>query len=450
MDVRYIFNMNTVFDHEKLNIYQQSIRFVCWADELLQYSSRPLSVFTSCVAVFSLVLCVFMAMPVTSYAGEDGAIDIDHVMRVAARKLARYDAAHPVARQYPTDAKGDAWTTVPPTDWVSGFYPGALWYVYEYARENKWPDQEEWLARADKWTRGLEQQQFLTANHDIGFIIFDSYGNGYRITGNPDYKPVILQAAKTATRRYRDETRMIRSWGKKNDMRDFIVIIDNMMNLELLMWAANNGGDKRLREIAINHANRTMELFFRPDHSTYHVVHLDPQTGETRRKRTQQGKSTDSTWSRGQGWAISGFAYMYEVTRDPKYLETSRKALDYYLERLPDDQVPPSDFDSTLEGLEFKDSSTAPLVAAALLRLHDLVDAPELKEKYLQTARKMLKALTRPPYFSEGDDKASILVYAARNYTPKPDDRLTNTSLIWGDFYLLQALLRYQRITAGE
>lgn len=376
-------------------------------------------------------------------------INIDRVMRVAARKLARYDAAHPSANVYPTDAKGDTWTTVPPSSWVTGFYPGALWYVHEYARENKWPDQNEWLMRADKWTRGLERQQFQTAHHDIGFMIFDSYGNGYRISGNADYKPVLLQAAKTATTRYLDTTKMIRSWGKIEDTNKFMVIIDNMMNLELLMWAANNGGDERLREIAINHADQTMKLFFRPDHSTFHVVHLDPKTGDVLLKRTGQGKSNDSTWSRGQGWAISGFSFMYEMTRDPKYLEVAQKALALYLSKLPEDQVPPSDFDSTLEGLEFKDSSTAPLVASALLRLYNLVESPELKEKYLHTAQQMLKAVTSPPYFVEGDDKASILAYAARNYHSDPNDRLTNTSLIWGDFYLLQALLQYQRIASG-
>jgi unsaturated chondroitin disaccharide hydrolase len=410
--------------------------------------SGVLSVVPYGVTLLSMVLLGFTVMPSTSSADDNGPIDIDHVMRVAARKLARYDAQHPRAVRYPTEAKGDTWVTVPPRDWVSGFYPGSLWYVYEYARANDWPDAEQWLARADKWTRGLERQQFFTGNHDIGFMIFDSYGNGYRVTGNPEYKPVIMQAARTATKRYRAETGMIRSWGGTNDMRDYQVIIDNMMNLELLMWAAAQGGGDDLREIAISHADRTLDLWFRPDGGTYHVVHLDPATGKVRRKRTHQGKANNSTWSRGQGWAISGFAYMYEATRDPKYLDVAQKALAYYLERLPEDQVPPSDFDSTLEGLEFKDSSTAPLVASALLRLHDLVESPEQKEAYFQAARKMLKALTKPPFFSEGDDRASILIYAARNYHSDPNHRLTNTSLIWGDFYLLQALLRYQRISA--
>ena len=398
--------------------------------------------------VLCVVLCACVLTPLASDAADNGPIDVDHVMRVAARKLARFDAQHPEARGYPTAAKGDTWFTVGPDDWVSGFYPGALWYIYEFARENDWPDTDEWLARADKWTRGLEQQQFFTGNHDIGFIIFDSFGNGYRLTGNPDYKPIILQAARTATVRFRPQTGLIRSWGGINNMRDFVVIIDNIMNLELLMWAAEHGGGDCLRDIAISHADRSIELFFRPDDGTYHVVHLDPHTGAVRRKRTGQGKSDDSTWSRGQGWAIAGFAYMYEATGYPRYLEIAQKALAYYMEHLPEDQIPPSDFSSTLEGLEFKDSSTAPLVASALLRLHDLVESPELKEEYFQAARRMLKALTQPPFFSEGDDRASILIYAARNFHRDPDNTLTNTSLIWGDFYLLQALLRYQRIAA--
>lgn len=400
---------------------------------------------TATLFLLAAMICSSAAQPAA-----DPSIDIDKVMRVASRKFARFDAAHPDHKVYPTDAKGADWTPVDPSDWVSGFYPGALWYLYEYAAAEKWPDAPTWRKRAESWTAGLEKQQFNDKHHDTGFMIFDSYGNGHRITRNPAYPPVIVQTAKTLASRYRKETGMIRSWGKKDDMKDFTVIIDNMMNLELLVWASANGGGEELRNIAISHADRTRDLFFRPDGSTYHVVQLDPADGKVRRKRTQQGMADESVWSRGQTWAIYGFAYMHEATGDPKYLECALKASDYYLAHLPDDRIPPSDFHSGLSGLEFKDSSAATIAAAAFLRIHQLVKSPELKDRYLGAAAATLKSLTAPPYFSEGDDKASLILYSARNYHKDPNHKVTNTSLIWSDYYLLQALLRYQRITDAK
>lgn len=398
----------------------------------------------------AFLLLASLLYPVSAQPVADPSIDIDKVMRVAARKLANFDALHPEKTAYPTDAKGSTWTTVAPSDWVSGFYPGALWYVYEHAKSEQWPDAEAWRKRAEAWTSGLEAQQFNDKHHDTGFMIFDSFGNGNRITGNPSYPPVIIQTAKTLATRYRSETGTIRSWGKKDDMKDFLVIIDNMMNLELLMWASKNGGGEDLRKIALSHADRTRELFFRPDGSLYHVVHLDPADGSVRRKRTAQGKADESAWSRGQTWAIYGFTYMHEATGDPKYLESALKASDYYLKHLPEDQIPPSDFHSELKGLEFKDSSAATIAAAGFLRLYPLLKSPELKEKYFKAASATLLALTTAPYFSEGDDKASLISYSARNYHADPNHKLTNTSLIWSDYYLLQALLRYQQITSAK
>lgn len=383
------------------------------------------------------------------------AIDVDRVMRVAARKFAAFDASRQDKSGYPTEAKGDTWVTVPPKDWVSGFYPGALWYLYEYAQAKQWPDAAAWRARAEAWTAGLEAQQFNTGTHDLGFMMFDSYGNGYRLTRNPAYVAVINQSAQSLAERYLPQTRMIRSWGKTTDMGSYKVIIDNMMNLELLLWAAQNGGTVKggtsadLRALALSHADRTIDLFFRPDGGTYHVVDLDPKTGDVKRKMTHQGKADESCWSRGQTWAIYGFAYLHEATGEQRYLDVALKAADYYLARLPADYVPPSDFDSDLTGLEFKDSSAAAIAASAFFRLHRLVKDPALKRKYLDAAAGTLRALTAEPYFSAGDDKASLLVYAARNYHADPNHRLTNISLIWGDYYLLEALLQYQALTAA-
>jgi unsaturated chondroitin disaccharide hydrolase len=230
------------------------------------------------------------------------------------------------------------------------------------------------------------------------------------------------------------------------------VIIDNMMNLELLIWASANGGTTQdgtaqdLVKISTQHADRTMREFFRPDHSSYHVVELDPLTGAVKRKHTHQGKADDSCWSRGHTWAIYGYAYMYEATQDRRYLDQSIQAADYYLAHLPADRIPPSDFNSELIGLEFKDASAAAIACCAFFRLSRLSDEPAVKARFQEAAVATLRSLTQPPYFSATPDKASALVYQARNYHPDPAHRLTNTSLIWGDYYLLEALLAYEQL----
>jgi hypothetical protein len=196
-----------------------------------------------------------------------------------------------------------------------------------------------------------------------------------------------------------------------------------------------------LREIAIRHADRTMDLFFRPDGSTWHVVDLDPAYGQVLRKHTNQGKSADSTWSRGQAWAVYGFGYMYQATGFRRYLDTAMMAADYHLARTPADHVPPADFDGGLDGLAFKDSSAAAIMASAFLRIHSLVDTPSLRNRYCDAALEILRSLTSPPYFSDGDGHAGMLRHSARNHCTDADDRLTDTSLIWADYYLLEAVI---------
>ncbi|MCB1130387.1 MAG: glycoside hydrolase family 88 protein, partial [Verrucomicrobiae bacterium] len=252
-----------------------------------------------------------------------GPIAFEAVMRTAATKLAAFDRAHPQRDAYPTDAKGPHWRTVKVHDWESGFYPGCLWYLYEYARDAGWDDADRWLRLASDWTESLESQQFNNTHHDLGFVMFDSYGNGFRLTGRDEYKPILIQSALSLASRFSETTGMIRSWGDIDDMESFTVIIDNMMNLELLLWASRNGGPETLREIVVRHADRTIETFFRPDGSTCHVVELDARDGSFLRQKTHQGKADGSTWSRGQAWAIYGFAYLYQELGERRYLDAS-------------------------------------------------------------------------------------------------------------------------------
>ena len=390
-----------------------------------------------------------MSRSAQATSAQDG-IDIDTAVASMARKLAHYDDHQSDKSAYPNEAKADVWSTVPAPDWVSGFYPGALWYVYEFAMRRQWPDQERWRQRAHTWTTGLTEEQFTTTNHDLGFMIMDSFGHGYRLTGDPAYKAVVLQAAESLSKRFSETVGLIRSWGAIDDPENFVVIIDNMMNLELLVWASDNGGPQRYRQVATQHADRSCAEFFRPDQSTYHVVDFNPQTGGLKRKYTHQGLADESCWSRGQTWAIYGYAYLFEATGDRRYLAQSVAAADYYLARLPADHVPPSDFDSGLAGLEYKDSSAAALASCAFFRLSRLCPEASDQARFWQAAVNALRSLVQVPYFSSSPSHASALRYQARNFHADASHRLTNTSLIFGDYFLLEALLAYDSAIANH
>ena len=198
--------------------------------------------------------------------------------------------------------------------WTSGFYPGCLWYLYEYSKDQKIKDD------AMMMTARVEQEKYTTNNHDVGFMLYCSFGNGLRITGEESYNEVLLTGAKSLSTRFRPDIGCVQSWGS-NKKWQCPVIIDNMMNLELLMWAFKKSGDSSYYRIAVSHADTTMKYHYRPDYSTYHVVSYDTITGKVQVRQTAQGFSDESAWSRGQSWGLYGYTMMY---RERMYWSGSR------------------------------------------------------------------------------------------------------------------------------
>jgi hypothetical protein len=197
------------------------------------------------------------------------------------------------------------WETTSASRWTSGFFPGSLWYMYEATGDTRW---REW---AETWTAGLEGEKNDTGTHDVGFKIFSSFGHGYRLTGNDAYRAVVLQAARSLATRFNPTVGCIKSWDWGQWKDRFPVIIDNMMNLELLLWASKNGGESAWYDMAVSHALQTMKNHVRADGSTYHVVEYDSSTGEVIERVTHQGYADASTWARGQSWGIYGFTMVY-------------------------------------------------------------------------------------------------------------------------------------------
>ncbi|WP_066219996.1 glycoside hydrolase family 88 protein [Formosa haliotis] len=329
------------------------------------------------------------------------------------------------------------WNLVGVKDWCSGFWPGVLWYAYEYSKD------PEIKAGAEKFTAPLKTIAYTPAeNHDIGFMVYCSYGNGYRLTGNEDYKTILLSAADTLATLYNPKVGTILSWPVMKHKFQYNTIIDNMMNLELLFWAAKNGGDQRLYDIAKSHAEVSMKYLVRPDYSIYHVACFDEETGAFIEGRTHQGYSDDSMWARGQGWGIYGFSMSYRETGDEAFLTTAQKLADHFIERLPEDGMPYWDFDDPKIPNAPKDASAAGVVACGMLELSEQLKDTVLKEKYFNEAKKLITLLGSDAYFS-GDTNEALLLHSTGHL---PHDSEIDVPIIYSDYYFMEALLRLNKM----
>ena len=339
-------------------------------------------------------------------------------------------------------SSGDtAWQYVSYKDWTSGFWPGILWYVYEYTKD------DTWKAAANKFTSELKPIAFNKAgDHDIGFQINTSFGNAYRLTGDTLYRQVMLAAADTLATLFNPVTGTILSWpGQVKHYGAHNTIIDNMMNLELLFWASKNGDGKKLYDIAVTHANTTMHNHFRPDYSAYHVILYDTVTGKKIKGVTAQGYSDASMWARGQSWAIYGFTMCYRETKDTTYLNFVQHVADKYLSELPEDMVPYWDFNAPNIPDAPRDASAAAITASALLELSTYVQDKTKAAMYRSKAAQMLEALGSS--FKSNDANNAFLLHSTGS---KPADSEVNASLIYGDYYYLEALLRLKKLQSGK
>ena len=324
-------------------------------------------------------------------------------------------------------------------EWSAGFWPGILWYGYEYSKD------EKILQEAVRFTNSLEFLSKTPAfDHDLGFLVYCSYGNGYRLTGDPFYKKVILDTADTLATLFNPTVGTILSWPRECEPRNWPhnTIMDNMINLEMMFWAANNGGDSKLYDIAVAHADKTMECNFRKDFTNYHVAVYDTITGNLIKGVTHQGYDDNSMWARGQAWGIYGFTVVYRETKEKKYLDFVQQITDIYLKRLPKDMVPYWDFDDPTIPKAPKDASAAAIVASALLELCDYVPQDKSK-KYYESAIKMLNSLNSDKYRC-GESKPAFLNHSTGH---KPNGSEIDASIIYADYYYMEALIRLKQRT---
>jgi len=358
----------------------------------------------------------------------------------------------PDGKNYPrtTDEDGRLVTTSI-HEWTPGFFAGSLWYLYELTGDKKWEN------HAEKWTYPLEPHKHFTGNHDIGFMMYCSYGNAERLSPKKGYKEILIESANSLCTRFNSNVKAIESWDYRKawDGSEWFypVIIDNMMNLELLFYAYNVTGDKKYYDVAVSHANTTLKYHFREDHSSYHVVDYDTISGKPLHQQTCQGYSDNSTWSRGQAWAVYGYTLMYRETKDPVYLDAAQKFADYFIRHLPDDLVPLWDFNAGQKGFKpdgdsyaaiyhekVKDASAASVVCSALFELGNFSE----NKIYTEIAIKMLKSLSSPTYRASLGQNANFIIMHCTGSLPHHTE--IDAPLVYADYYYLEALNRYKKL----
>ncbi|MFH6992548.1 glycoside hydrolase family 88 protein [Flavobacterium sp. FlaQc-48] len=386
---------------------------------------------------FTLILALSL-LGSKSYSQKDNPFNIKKQLNYCAEQASKTLQVIPndgtLPRTVPAGSKD--WKFVNYKDWTSGFWPGELWYLYEATGDKKWE------TAADRFSRFLTPLSVSkAADHDLGFQIFNSFGNGYRLTKNPAYKEIILKTADTLATLFNPKVGTILSW-PHNKYGGHNTIIDNMMNLELLFWASKNGGNKKWYDIAVKHAQTTMHNHFRPDNSSYHVVIYDYETGKKIKGITAQGYSDDSMWARGQAWAIYGFTMVYRETKDPEFLNFAHKLARVYLDRLTtEDLIPYWDFNAPGIPNEPRDASAAAIVSSALLELSSYTKDVNLKKEYLQKSKKMIVSLSEQ--YQSRDVNSAFLLHSTGH---KPAGSEIDCSINYADYYYLEALLRLQKL----
>ena len=401
------------------------------------------------------VLCISVLVLIACSGGEDTSI-VEQGFTRAEQQLSNQLKAVPEATEYPrTIGKDGKLKVTRKNDWTEGFYPGCLWYVYEYTNK------EDWKKAAIKWTESLEPLKKMTNHHDIGFLMYCSFGNAYRLTGNEAYKDVLVESARSLCTRFNEKTGCIKSWNYRKSWNGkdewfYPVIIDNLMNLELLYFATKVTGDSVYAKVANRHAETPAKNQFREDYSNYHVVNYDAETGEVLNQATCQGFSDNSAWARGQAWAIYGYTMAYRETHRQDFLDMAVHTADFWLNHpnLPEDGIPYWDFNAGQEGYVpdwnydpeiFKvvprDASAAAIAASAFLELSGYVTDGK---KYSAAAAHILKSLSSPAYLAEPGTNCNFILMHSVGSIPHGEE--IDVPLIYADYYYLEALMRYKNM----
>lgn len=351
---------------------------------------------------------------------------------IAAEDFMANAAVCDTTARFPRTFENGKLVTVDAYDWTSGFFAGDLWLAYELTGD------EKLALEARKYTSRLYELKDFTGHHDLGFMIYCSYGHQWEVYHEPDVLRVIIDAANSLCTRFNPTIGQIRSWdfGPWN----YPVIVDNLMNLEMLFFASRMTGDPKYRDVAVKHANTSLQNHFRPDGSSYHVVsYYDDGTVES--KGTFQGFSDDSSWARGQAWTLYGYTMCYRETGDEKYLHHAEHIAGYIMSAVKThDKIPYWDYDDTAIPDAPRDASAAAVTASALIELSTFTKEPKYAKDYLAYAEEVLLSLSSPEYMAREGNGNFLLKHSVSH---KPLDSEIDVPLVYADYYYLEAAKRY-------
>lgn len=369
-------------------------------------------------------------------------LGIDTLLDLYINKYKKFIDSHPDSTLFPRSFQNDQLNMVSSEDWTSGFFPGILWYLYEYSGDINF------LKAAKSWTHALKDQSYNTSTHDIGFIINSSYGQGYRITKDDSYKEVLSKSAESLSSRFFDEIGCIISLDEIKNF-DYPVLIDNMVNLEILYktWKWNN--NEEYYYIANKHAINTMERHFRPDFSSFQVVDYDSGSYRLKYRGSFQGYSDSTAWARGQSWGLYGFVIAFRETKDRVYLDQSIRIASYILEHenFPKDCIPYWDYLSPDIPNTYRDATAAAILASALIELSSFSEVKQ-PEQYLNVAKNIIHTMVSQGYItSRNECENFVLNYGVGNY---PANTEVGIPIIYGDYYLLEALVKYKNLKIND
>jgi unsaturated chondroitin disaccharide hydrolase len=322
--------------------------------------------------------------------------------------------------------------------WCSGFYPGTLLYLYEQTGDTVLYNE------AVRILSVLQKEQYNTTTHDLGFMMYCSFGNANRIKPQPAYNEILLNSARSLSTRFNEKVGCIKSWDSK-EPTDFLVIIDNMMNLELLFETTKATGDSSFYKIAVTHANTTMKNHFRPDNSSYHVLNYDVTTGAVKQKKTAQGAADASAWARGQAWGLYGYTVCYRATKDVRYLQQAQHIAAFILSHpnLPADKIPFWDFNAPGIPNALRDASAAAIMASAFIELSQYTKGKEARG-YMQVAETMIENLSTTTYKAAPGSNGGFILQHGVGHMPNGTE--IDVPLTYGDYYFIEACKIYKEL----
>lgn len=343
--------------------------------------------------------------------------------------------------KFPSSAtKNNQYGIIENIEWTDGFWTGLLWLAYEYTGDEKYRE------LADKNVASFKnrvEKDIELDHHDLGFLYSLATVSGYKLTGSNDAREASIKAANKLISRYQEKGEFIQAWGELGSKDHYRFIIDCLLNIPLLYWASDETGDPKYRNIANKHFVTSCNNVIRDDASAFHTFYMDNETGKPLRGVTRQGYSDDSAWARGQAWGVYGIPLNYRYTRNESCFNLYEGMTNYFLNRLPKDNVCYWDLIFNDGDDHSKDSSAAAIAVCGMHEMNKyLPEVDENKEVYKYAMHNILRSLIENYMNPEIEPGKPVLLHGVYSWH---SGKGVDEGNIWGDYFFLEALIRFYK-----